>query len=105
MRNVYKVILLLVFVAALFFALGDLPSVGKSLSAVKTGVPDCAPRVAISDLQGKDYYSGPLIDAHMHMPVSSTIVSVVGKRLGFEDLSLFKGALSPEHIVCLSSQE
>jgi len=32
------------------------------------------------------YYTGPLIDTHVHMPVSSKIISTVAMKFGFEDM-------------------
>lgn len=32
------------------------------------------------------YYTGPLIDTHVHMPVASKIISTVAMRFGFEDM-------------------
>ena len=50
------------------------------------------------------YYTGPLIDAHIHMPASSGIVSSVAKRFG-EDLPVWGKTLTPNYLSCLIKSE
>ncbi|MBI4118169.1 MAG: amidohydrolase family protein [Parcubacteria group bacterium] len=51
------------------------------------------------------YYTGPLIDAHLHMPVSSKIVSAVGKKIGFSQMTAFGGKVTLDYIMCLFQSE
>jgi predicted TIM-barrel fold metal-dependent hydrolase len=48
------------------------------------------------------YYTGPLVDAHVHMPVSSSIVAAVAKRLGSIEfnMSLFNDTLTRDALIC-----
>ena len=57
------------------------------------------------EFNSEPYYTGPLIDAHIHMPVSSGIVSMVGKRAGFNDMPAFGGSLTTGHLNCLFKSE
>lgn len=50
------------------------------------------------------YYTGPLIDTHIHMPVSSSIVSSTAEQMGFEDMP-HRGEISTDSIVCLFDSE
>jgi predicted TIM-barrel fold metal-dependent hydrolase len=51
------------------------------------------------------YYTGPLIDSHVHMPVASKIVSSVAIKSGFEDMPAYDDKLSIDYIVCLFESE
>ena len=53
------------------------------------------------EFKHEKYYSGTLLDAHVHMPVSSRIVSFVGKRLGFAGMTSFGGNLTMDYLNCL----
>lgn len=50
------------------------------------------------------YYKGPLIDTHVHMPVASKIVSDIAIQAGFEDMP-FRGDITTDYIVCLFDSE
>src|SRR3989338_6780550 len=50
------------------------------------------------------YYTGPLLDAHVHMPVSSALVSAVAMQLGFEDMPTL-GDIPVDHIICVFDSE
>ena len=50
------------------------------------------------------YYTGPLIDTHLHMPVSSAIISDIAIRSGFEDMP-HAGQIPTGDIVCLMKKE
>ncbi|MBI1970381.1 amidohydrolase family protein [Candidatus Woesearchaeota archaeon] len=50
------------------------------------------------------YYTGPLIDTHLHMPVSSVIVSDIAIRSGFEDMP-HAGKIPASDIICLMKKE
>ncbi len=50
------------------------------------------------------YYTGPLADSHVHMPVASKIVSVVANQLGFEDMPA-ESDIPTHDIECLLKNE
>ena len=50
------------------------------------------------------YYSGPLTDSHVHMPVSSKIVSMVAIQSGFEDMP-YEGDIPIDSIICMYENE
>ena len=50
------------------------------------------------------YYTGPLIDTHVHMPVASKIISDVAIRAGFEDMPA-SADISIDYINCLFDSE
>ena len=47
------------------------------------------------------YYTGPLIDSHVHMPVFSKIVSTTAIQSGFQDMPSFDNELTIDYIICL----
>jgi len=51
------------------------------------------------------YYTGPLIDSHVHMPVFSKIVSTVAIQSGFQDMPSFEDELTIDYIICLFDGE
>lgn len=51
------------------------------------------------------YYAGPLIDAHVHLPVFSRILSTVAIKAGFQDMPSFDAELSTEDLICLLDRE
>ena len=72
----------------------------------------CAREPKPREFNHEPYYTGPLIDDHVHMPVSSGIVSTVGKSLGFKDMPVFgstlpgsQESLTPEYLTCLFKSE
>lgn len=46
------------------------------------------------------YYSGPLIDSHVHMPTTAKIVSSIAGKNGLE-LPVLEGDLSADNLICL----
>ena len=50
------------------------------------------------------YYSGPLIDSHVHFPTSSKIVSSIAHQNGLE-LPVLEGDLSADKLICLFESE
>jgi len=50
------------------------------------------------------YYTGPLIDTHLHMPVASKIFSDIAIQSGFEDMPHI-GQIPISKIVCLMNKE
>jgi len=51
------------------------------------------------------YYTGPLIESHLHMPVASKIVSTVAINAGFEDMPAYDNELTIDYIACLFESE
>lgn len=64
---------------------------------------DLAPRPR--EFKSEPYYTGQLIDAHLHVPVSSGIVSAVGKKIGFEQMTSFSGKFTANYLNCLLKSE
>ncbi len=56
------------------------------------------------EFAAQPYYSGSLIDSHVHMPVASNIVSSVAIQSGFEDMP-HEGQVSLDYIHCLFKSE
>lgn len=54
--------------------------------------------------KSEPYYSGVLIDSHVHFPTSSKIVSSVAKQNGLELPSL-EGDLAAENLICIFDSE
>jgi predicted TIM-barrel fold metal-dependent hydrolase len=52
-----------------------------------------------------NYYTGKLIDTHVHMPVASKIVSKVATSSGFEGMPAFDDELSIGYVDCLMESE
>src|SRR3989338_1808427 len=57
------------------------------------------------EFKHEKYYTGVLLDAHVHMPVSSGIVSAIGKRIGFPGMTSFGGKLTVDSLNCLLKSE
>ena len=51
------------------------------------------------------YYTGPLIDNHLHMPAFSSIVSMIAIQSGWEDMPAFDQKLSSDFLICLLDSE
>ena len=66
---------------------------------------DCTLKPKPREFNAAPYYEGPLIDAHLHMPVSSGIVAAVGRRMGLEHMPAFGGGLTPDYLACLLKSE
>lgn len=58
------------------------------------------------EFKADPYYGGPLIDSHVHLPVSSKIISTVAKQAGFEDMpAIDDNGLTLDYLVCLFESE
>lgn len=66
---------------------------------------DCILKQKPREFNAAPYYEGPLIDAHLHLPVSSGIVAAVGRRMGFEHMPAFGGKLTSDYLACLFKSE
>jgi len=51
------------------------------------------------------YYTGPWIDSHVHMPVSSQIVSTVADQAGLLNMAAFDDELNIDYLICLFDSE
>lgn len=73
----------------------------------KNDKTECQLKSKTREFSHQPYYTGPLIDAHVHMPVSSRIVAAVAKRLGSVEfnLSIFDNTLTRDYFVCLFESE
>ena len=59
----------------------------------------------VRKFSGLPYYDGTLFDTHIHVPVSSAVVSNTAESLGFEDMPAFGGNLTIDHVACLLKTE
>lgn len=80
---------------------------GQSVSEKTVQKEKCAFTARPREFNHDLYYTGQLIDAHVHMPVSSSIVATVAKRLGSIEfnLSIFNNALTRDYFICLFEGE
>lgn len=51
------------------------------------------------------YYTGPLIDTHVHMPAASKLVGMVAKRFGEDIPVMGEARLEPGYITCVFASE
>ena len=65
----------------------------------------CALTPRPREFASQPYYTGPLFDAHIHMPVASKLVSTVAIQAGFEDMPAFGESLTLEFLGCLFASE
>lgn len=107
-------VILLLFLAALFQAVlkttGDGKTLGDTLGALgaasaQKNRSSCTLAPKQKEFNAAPYYDGSLIDAHLHMPVSSGVVAAVGRRMGFEGMPPFGGTLTPDYLACLFESE
>lgn len=66
---------------------------------------DCNLPVTQREFTSEPYYTGPLIDSHVHMPLSSEIVSTVAAQFGLEDMPSYDDELSIDNIACAFESE
>jgi len=110
-----KSIILIAAVTLIVTALGIFSNTGKKLLGSplaqfwswnqKTAKDNCQLKPKPREFSHQPYYTGQLIDAHIHMPVSSSIVSAVGKRIGFKNMLAFGGTLTLDYLACLFKSE
>ena len=69
---------------------------------IKEAKCDIAPKQR--EFSKSPYYEGSLIDSHVHMPVSSKIVSSVAIQSGFDDMP-YEGDIPIDSIACIFGKE
>ena len=65
---------------------------------------ECTIPATQRQFNSEQYYTGPLIDSHIHMPVASNIVSKVAISSGFEDMPSYDD-ISIDYLECLFESE
>lgn len=103
-------IVFLIALAAILLLLADniydIPAnLASSVSGTKPTKETCALKPKEPEFNKTPFYQGPLIDAHVHMPVSSRLVASVGRQMGFEHMPAFGGKLTPSYLACLFKSE
>lgn len=90
----------------LFFFLGCTQQVtdGISESAEHPEEVKCDITPKQREFDYAQYYTGPLIDTHVHMPVASKIISDTAIQAGFEDMP-YSGDIATDYIICLFDSE
>ena len=71
---------------------------------LKPTVENCDANPHKREFTNNLYYTGPLIDTHLHMPVASKIFSEIAIQSGFEDMP-HTGKIPTSKIVCLMKKE
>ncbi|MBI2146988.1 amidohydrolase family protein [Candidatus Woesearchaeota archaeon] len=66
--------------------------------------PDCDRTPTKRQFASEPYYTGPLIDTHFHMPVTSEMVSNIAIQAGFEDMPHI-GKIPTSKIICQMEKE
>ena len=105
-KTVLAVAGLVAIIAVWFFGSTGESDFGGEIAQIFARKPvkkECVPAPYQRQFSSEPYYVGPLVDAHVHMPVSSRIVAAVAKRLGNVEfnLSLFDRTLTTDQFVCL----
>jgi len=90
---------------AFYFASRQKSSGKKLVGVTKQSREQCDLKPKPREFSLAPYYSGPLVDAHVHMPIASRIVATVAKQFGFEDMPVLEGELSPQNLFCLFESE
>ena len=103
---------LIILVALLFFGIGALWFLGNmGISPVQTPFskkiaekkPCNLPRHE-REFKSEPYYSGPLIDSHVHLPTTAKMVSSIAQKNGLE-LPVLEGDISADKLICLFDSE
>lgn len=107
--NKIKIAVLALVGGVLLFTVGKLFATSYFLTIVDglTKDKECDTAAPSREFSYKPYYTGQLIDAHVHMPISSGIVAAVAKKLGSNEfnMSLFDTALTRNSFICLFKGE
>lgn len=76
----------------------------SAISRKLAGASPCTLTPEPREFNHEPYYTGPLIDTHVHMPTASKIVSAIAGRFGFE-MPVFGGDLTIDYLTCLFESE
>lgn len=66
---------------------------------------DCALKPKPREFNAAPYYEGPLIDAHLHMPVGSQIVASVARKFGENIPAFGENGITIDYLNCLFKSE
>lgn len=105
--GIFQVLILMTLVGGAAFVVGpqtwnsELAQIFSSKSATKE---KCNLPERSKEFNREPYYTGTLIDAHLHMPTSSGIVSAVSSKLGLSTPAWSK-TLSTDYLNCLLESE
>lgn len=104
-KSGFALLPLIVVVALIFGGVGAgvyLYLTGQKIPGVTPKVEKKACNIAPHkrEFKSEPYYSGPLIDSHVHMPTTAKIVSSVAAQNGLE-LPVLEGELSASNLICL----
>ena len=100
MKKVFNLIVMLLIV----FFVGFLLSQGILDNIFSSPKVDCNLAITEPKFVHDSYYTGPLIDTHVHMPVSG-IVSMVAIKFGIEEITPYDDELSIDNIACQFESE
>lgn len=75
-----------------------------ALFAAKTSAAPCTLKEKPREFAREPYYTGPMLDAHLHLPTTSGIVSMVAARMG-TPIPAWNKILSPAFVQCLFAAE
>lgn len=75
-----------------------------ALFTAKTSVVPCTVKEKPREFAREPYYAGPMLDAHLHLPTTSGIVSMVAARMGLP-IPAWNKNLSPAFVQCLLAAE
>ncbi|OGE38150.1 hypothetical protein A3B45_05060 [Candidatus Daviesbacteria bacterium RIFCSPLOWO2_01_FULL_39_12] len=113
MAQIVKIVAILifivVFIAAAYFITvrifkGIVGGITEQQTENVTEKKPCNISKREREFKSEPYYSGPLIDSHVHFPTSSKIVSSIAKQNGLE-MPVLEGNLSADNLICLFESE
>ena len=100
-----RVLVLGVLLAVLLIASGTIDEWrGKFTAGVADATKSECPSKPPREFSHTPYYMGPLFDAHLHLPSSSSIVSSVSSKMGLPTPA-WNGTLSHEYVTCMLKSE
>lgn len=83
------------------------PAPASDIAAVGAAVKkkDCGLTPKPREFDSAPYYEGPLIDAHLHMPVGSHIVATVARKFGENIPAFGENGITIDYLNCLFKSE
>ncbi len=104
-KNIFLITTSVVVISAIAILGGTGFQIGdKPIAQIFNKKSACDIKPKAREFKQKPYYSGPLIDAHVHMPTPSKIVGSVAGRFGFA-MPVLGGNLTIDYITCLFESE